>query len=84
MERDTYGWTLTYWRKGINPKTKEPTRNPTKSYHGTLAQALLYALDKNVGEAQNLQELQELLTVKTEEVIMAANRRQRRVEIADA
>jgi len=49
-----------------------------------LAQALLYALDKNVGEAQNLQELQELLTVKTEEVIMAANRRQRRVEIADA
>ena len=48
VKSDSNQWILYQNIDGINPKTKEPTRNKKTTYHGRLDQALTSALDKHL------------------------------------
>ena len=57
IERDKYQWILVEWRDGINPKTKESTRSPHKTYHATLEQVAGVVVDRGCEDCESLQEM---------------------------
>lgn len=49
FERGDQCWNLHEWRDGVNPKTKEPTRNKTTTYHSKLEQICNAVIDRSAG-----------------------------------
>jgi len=54
VESDSSQWKLHQYIDGINPKTKEPTRNKKTTFHGRLEQALTSALDKHLKQCESI------------------------------
>jgi hypothetical protein len=52
FERDTYGWKLHQWSDGVNPKTKEPIRSKSTTYHPNLEQVCSAVIDRCAGLAE--------------------------------
>ncbi len=51
--RDRYGWTLTEWHDSVRRDTGAPVRAARRTYHATLPQLLLAALDRMAGRPEH-------------------------------
>ena len=71
FERADQCWELHQWRDGTNPKTKEPTRTKTTTYHGSVAQVCRAVIDREAGAADSLQSLQDTIQISTDQVCKA-------------
>ncbi len=68
FERGDQCWNLHEWKDGVNPKTKEPTRSKTTTYHSKLEQVCSAVIDRELGKAEELSEIAKLLWVVKEEL----------------
>lgn len=49
FERGDQCWNLHEWKDGVNPKTKEPTRSKTTTYHSRLEHVCNAVIDRSAG-----------------------------------
>jgi len=63
FERGDQCWNLHEWKDGTNPKTKEPTRSKTTTYHSKLEQICNAVIDRSAGDCRSVQDIVEAISV---------------------
>ena len=76
FERADQCWELHHWKDGTNPKTKEPVRTKTTTYHATVSQVCKAVIDRDSGSADSLKSFQDIIERSTDKVCSALLRMQ--------
>jgi len=71
VRRYTYGWILEETLEGYSAKKQQPVESKRYTYHATLEQACVAALDAEAGNARTAAELLAQLRASANEIVAA-------------
>lgn len=71
FERGDQCWSLHEWKDGINPKTKEPTRSKTTTYHSQLDHLCTAVIDRSAGDVESIQGVKDSIRESTTKLAAA-------------
>lgn len=73
ITNDSSGWCVVWTKDGINPKTKEPSRNSSNHYYGTLEQCCRAILDKSLKPCESVNEVLAMIEKAEQDILQAVN-----------
>jgi len=59
--RDSYGWTMKHYYMGKSKETGEPKEQCRETYYPTFEKALKVAIDRSLGECDDMREIKTTL-----------------------